>query len=76
MPIVQLADEYGIYMPEDLVFLKGVFDKVQQSQDLVGEGELNSAARKILYVFQTGVRDHDLLVAAVSGNVKRPRRRR
>ena len=73
MSINKLAGEYGIHMPEELkTFLKSIFDDIQKSQ-LVEAWEGDALARYIFEVYDSGIRDRDLLVKTVSCNYQRPR---
>ncbi len=74
MPITTLSAEYGIYRPEDLAFLKSIFDEVQRSQKLLEPWQGTALARQILYAYRTGVRDRDLLLRTLNGNYTKPRR--
>ena len=74
MPITTLSAEYGIHRPEDLEFLKSVFDEVQQSQKLLEPWQGTALARQILYIYRTGVRDRDLLLMTLNSNYTKSRR--
>jgi hypothetical protein len=73
MEINSLAGEYGIFSPDELKFMNSVFDEVHSAQKLVEPWQDTALARQILYIFQNGERDRDVLVNTVNGYFRRPR---
>ena len=70
MHIKAIADRYGIFEPDDLALLRNIYDEIVASKLSVhwDEGEV---AGKLLYLFDSGIRDRELLYQAAI----RPKRR-
>ena len=73
MSILKNAFAYGVHEPEDLTFLQSVFAEAC-AKDAAGDRE--EIARKLLVLFQGGVRDRDLLLATITGAYKPAQRGR
>ncbi len=63
MPIFSLANKHGIYRPEDLKFLKSVYDDILASGDHHASDNAK-LAEKLLYLFKSGVADREQLYIA------------
>jgi hypothetical protein len=70
LAIENLATAYGVYRPDDLALLQGIFDEVCIELKPMGQAEAQAIARKLLLLAKGGVRDRDLLKLTVS---RRPR---
>jgi hypothetical protein len=71
MPILKNAAAYGVHEPEDLNFLQSVFAEACAK---AGRGDPEEIARKLLVMFQGGVRDRELLLTTIT-RAYRPARR-
>ena len=68
MSILKNAAAYGVHEPADLTFLAGVLAEASAKD---GAGDPEEIARKLLVLFQGGVRDRDLLLATITGHTSR-----
>ena len=73
MPILKNAAAYGVHEPDDLTFLEGVLAEASAKD---GAGDPEEIARKLLVLFQGGVRDRDLLLSTIAGAYKPAQRGR
>jgi len=73
MSIDSLAIEYGLFTPQDLKFVTGIYDEVKGSQKTFEPWQHNALARQILYIFQSGERDREVLLTTVRGDLRKPR---
>ena len=62
MSILVFADRYGIYEPEDLAFLRGIYDEIVAAPS--ARSDESAVAGELLYLFKSGVRDRELLYQA------------
>jgi hypothetical protein len=66
MALHRLASDFGVYDPDDLAFLKSVYDDILISESLNASQQLVIAG-KLLGLFKGGVADRErLYIAALS----------
>ena len=72
MDLRKISAEYGVLDPENLSFLRAIFDEICTADGSMDEDEVASVARKLLVLFNGGTRDRELLKLAAA---PRPRAR-
>ncbi len=63
MPIESLTGGPGVYHPDDLRFLKSVYDDIVRSEAF-NPSNKSTLADQLLYLFGSGIKDRELLYIA------------